>query len=181
MDADNVVPLPKAGPKSGNMLVPTDGSALSLAAALKAVAYAWRLQARLVAFHAIPTYQYPVYVGGIPFEYPSEADYESQCRTFAGRYLDLIAEAASDQGVAVGRRIDFDANPAHAIVEAVAHEDCNLIFMGSHGRSGLSRLFLGSVALKTLTLAHIPVLVDHPSPQEIASAEAFMERHAVEA
>jgi nucleotide-binding universal stress UspA family protein len=162
------------------MLVPTDGSVLSIAAALKAVAFAKRLDARVVAFHAIPVYQYPVYVGGIPFEYPSEADYEMQCRAIVDRYLDLVVKAAGAQGVAVDTRIEFNSAPAQSIVEAAKRENCSMIFMGSHGRGGLSSVFLGSVALKTLTLAHIPVMVDRPTPEEISHAEELMRQSAIE-
>jgi nucleotide-binding universal stress UspA family protein len=182
MAASNVVMLQRRGPnpKFESLLVPVDGSALSIAAALKAVEFAKCLAARVVAFHAIPVYQYPVYVGGIPFEYPSEADYETQCRLIAQRYLDLVASAADAQGVSVSTRIEFNSEPAQAIVEAAQREHCSLVFMGSHGRSGLSRAFLGSVALKTLTLAHIPVMVDRPTPEEIASAEALMRQNSIE-
>ncbi len=182
MAASNVVALQKGSthPKVESMLVPVDGSALSMAAALKAVTFAKRLDTRLVAFHAIPVYQYPIYLGGIPFEYPSEADYESQCRTFAERYLDLVADAAMAQGVSVSSCIEFNSETAQAIVDAAQREHCSLIFMGSHGRGGFSRAFLGSVALKTLTLTHIPVLVDRPTPQEMASAQALMQERAIE-
>ena len=180
MSSDNVVALQRSGPRFENILVPTDGSALSIAAALKAVEFAKRLEARVVAFNSIPVYQYPVYVGGIPFEYPSEADYEAQCRAIAERYLGLIADAAAVQGVTVNKRIEFNGGPAQAIVEAAKQEHCSLIFMGSHGRSGLSRAFLGSVALKTLTLAHVPVMVDHPTPEEISHAEKLMSQSAIE-
>lgn len=180
MDSGKVVALQRSRQKPENMLVPTDGSALSFAAALKAVALARRLDAQLVVFHAIPSYQYPVYVEGIPFEYPSEADYETQCRVIADRYVELVAQAAREQGVPVTTRIEFNSAPALAIVEAAQHENCSMIFMGSHGRSGLSRVFLGSVALKTLTLAPIPVTVDHPTPQEISHAEELMSQSAIE-
>src|SRR5659263_474671 len=95
MAISNVVTLQRDSPRFESILVPTDGSALSMAAALKAVDFAQRLQARIVAFNSIPVYQYPVYVGGIPFEYPSEADYETQCRAIAQRYLGLVADAGS--------------------------------------------------------------------------------------
>jgi len=36
---------------------------------------------------------------------------------------------------------------------------CDMIFIGSHGRSGLSRVLLGSVTSKVLALTHTPVLV----------------------
>ena len=180
MASGNVLPFQRSSPRFENILVPTDGSALSLAAALKAVDFAKRLEAQVVAFHSIPVYQYPVYVGGIPFEYPSEADYETQCRAIADRYLALVVNAASAQGVSVSTRIEFNSGPAQAIVEAAKRENCSLIFIGSHGRGGLSKVFLGSVTLKILTLAHIPVMVDRPTPEEIAQAEELMRQSAIE-
>ena len=180
MSTGKVVAFQRNSPTFETMLVPTDGSALSIAAALKAIEFAKRLKVNVLAFQSIPSYRYPVYLGGIPFEYPSEADYESQCRTIAGRYLALIANAATAQGVEVSKQIEFSTVPAHAIVEVAKRENCSMIFMGSHGRSGLSRAFLGSVALKTLTLAHIPVLVDRPTAEEIAEAEKMMSLCAIE-
>ncbi len=180
MGADNVVTLQRGGHGFEGMLVPTDGSSLSVAAALKAVEFARRLQVRIVAFHSIPAYRYPVYVGGIPFEYPSEADYEMQCRAIAERYLELVVNAAKARGVTAGKLVEFDSAPAQAIVDAAKRENCSMIFMGSHGRGGLSKVFLGSVAIKTLTLAQIPVMVDRPTPREIAEAEALMSRSAIE-
>lgn len=180
MASGNVVALHRNGSRFENILVPTDGSALSIAAALKAVEFAKRMEARVVAFHSIPVYQYPVYVGGIPFEYPSERDYETQCRAIAERYVGVIANAAASQGVAVSTRIEFNSMPAQAIVEAARRENCSLIFMGSHGRSGLSSAFLGNVALKTLTLAHIPVMVDRPTPVEVSRAQELMGQNAIE-
>ncbi len=180
MAFDNVVALPKRSPSTESILVPTDGSALSLAAALNAVAFAKRLDARVVAFQAVPAYQYPVYVGGIPFEYPSEAEYEDQCRAIAERYLALISDAATERGVAVATRIEFNAGPAQSIVDAAKRESCSMIFMGSHGRGGLSRVFLGSVAHKTLTLSPLPVMVDRPTLEEVAHAEALMRHSAIE-
>lgn len=181
MASGKVVAFQRSSPKLESILVPTDGSALSTAAALKAVEFAKRLESRVVVFHSIPVYQYPVYVGGIPFEYPSEADYETQCRAIADRYVGLVANAADAQGVLVSTRIEFNEAPAQAIVEAAKRENCSMIFIGSHGRGGLSRAFLGSVALKTLTLAHIPVMVDRPTPEEISHAEDLMKQSAIEA
>jgi len=175
-----VVAFQRGGPRFGNILVPTDGSGLSMAAALKAVEFAKRLGARIVAFHCIPPYQYPIYLGGIPFEYPSEADYDQQCRAIAQRYLDLLVKAAGGHGVEVGTRIVFHGNAAQAIVEAAKEENCGLVYMGSHGRGGWSSAFLGSVTLKALTSTHLPILVDRPTAGEIAHAHALMEQSSVE-
>jgi len=180
MATGKVVAFQRSGPRFESILVPIDGSALSMAAALKAVEFARRLGADIVAFHCIPPYQYPIYLGGIPFEYPSEADYDRQCRAIAQHYLDVVAGAASAQGVAAGARIDFHGNPAQAIVDAARSEKCGLVCMGSHGRGGWSSAFLGSVTMKTLTLTHLPILVDRPTAGEISHAQALMEQSAVE-
>ena len=180
MVSGKVVPLARSSHRLDTILVPTDGSALSIAAALNAVGFAKRLEARVLAFHAIPVYQYPVYLDGIPFEYPSEGDYETQCRTIAERYLGLIANASTAQGVAVSTRIEFNSSPAQAIVDTAKRDHCSMIFMGSHGRGGLSRVFLGSVALKTLTLSHLPVMVDRPTPDEISRAQELLHENAIE-
>ncbi len=177
---DKVVPFQRSSARLESMLVPTDGSALSTAAALKAVDFARRLQVKVVVFHSIPVYRYPVYLGGIPFEYPSEADYESQCRAIAERYLELITKVAASSGVASSKRIEFNAAPAQAIVDVAKRENCSMIFMGSHGRGGLSKVFLGSVALKVLTLVQLPVMVDRPTPEEIAHAQKLMGENAIE-
>jgi nucleotide-binding universal stress UspA family protein len=49
--------------------------------------------------------------------------------------------------------------PYEAIIEAVERNQCDLIFMASHGRRGLSGLLLGSETQKVLTHSKTPVLV----------------------
>jgi len=180
MAVDNVVAFHRRSPMFEVILVPTDGSVVSIAAALKALAFAKRMDARVVLFNSIPAYQYPVYVGGMPYEYPSEVDYETQCRAIADRHLGLITQMARAQGVNASTRVDFNGSPAQAIVDAAKKENCGLIFMGSHGRGGLSRVFLGSVAYKTLALTHVPVLVDRATSDEILHVEELMRQHAIE-
>ena len=50
-------------------------------------------------------------------------------------------------------------DPGMEIVSLAETNRANMIIMPSHGRSGLSRLFLGSVAERVLRLAHCPVLI----------------------
>jgi Universal stress protein UspA and related nucleotide-binding proteins len=49
--------------------------------------------------------------------------------------------------------------PYEAIIQAAADKGCDLIFMASHGRRGISALLLGSETMKVLTHSKIPVLV----------------------
>ena len=51
-----------------------------------------------------------------------------------------------------------EEEPVRAILDAAAARGCGLIVIGSHGRQGLARLFLGSIAEGVLRSSHIPVL-----------------------
>jgi len=61
--------------------------------------------------------------------------------------------------VAAARAWAISGSPRHAITEIAAKRKCDLIVMGSHGRSGLSRLLLGSETQGVLARVKIPVLV----------------------
>jgi len=52
-----------------------------------------------------------------------------------------------------------DVAPADGIVQTAKTEGADLIVIGSHGRSGLTRLMLGSVANKVVAQSLVPVLV----------------------
>jgi nucleotide-binding universal stress UspA family protein len=56
----------------------------------------------------------------------------------------------------------LDYSPAEAIIATAEDRKCDLVFMGSHGRRGLSRLLAGSVTQKVLADAHVPVMVMRP-------------------
>jgi nucleotide-binding universal stress UspA family protein len=55
--------------------------------------------------------------------------------------------------------------PADAVLKAARDLDADLIVMGTHGRTGLSHLVLGSVAEQVLRESQIPVLTAHYSPR----------------
>jgi len=57
-------------------------------------------------------------------------------------------------------------NVADGVDQAAKEHGCDLIFMGSHGRSGLSRLLLGSVTSKVLSISETSVLVYHVKHEE---------------
>jgi nucleotide-binding universal stress UspA family protein len=52
-------------------------------------------------------------------------------------------------------------HPYEAIIATAKQRGCDLIVMGSHGRSGIAAIVLGSVTTKVLTHTKIPVLVCH--------------------
>jgi universal stress protein E len=75
-------------------------------------------------------------------------------QAMADRVRDLLRQ----EGVAADSVVR-EGNPAEVIVAAAAENDCDLIVIGSHGRSGLDRLLLGSVSQQVVIQAKCPVLV----------------------
>ena len=70
-----------------------------------------------------------------------------------------MLDRAETAGVKATGKVVSNFNVADGIVQAAEEDACDLIFIGSHGRSGLSRLLLGSVTVKVLGLAKTATLV----------------------
>lgn len=66
----------------------------------------------------------------------------------------------------------LDGLPSDAIVDYAAKTNCDLIVMGSHGRSGIPRALLGSVAEGVLRHAPVPVMIIRWVPKSVKSHEA---------
>ena len=142
-----------------HILVPTDGSALSLRSAKKAVAFAGATGARITAFFAGPPYTVQVYGDFVPPDFITPQEFDKQTRKAADRHLAAIEALAGAAGVRCDRRYVTSDSPWEAIVKAARSNKCDLIFMASHGRRGLSGLLLGSETQKVLTHTKVPVLV----------------------
>ena len=76
-------------------------------------------------------------------------------------YLDHVAARLRAEGLRVKTEVVLGA-PALAILDYTSTHHVDLIAMETHGRSGFSRLFLGSVADKVVRSADMPVLLNHP-------------------
>ena len=74
-------------------------------------------------------------------------------------HTDAIMQAARAAGLACESTTALADSPALTIVEVAEQQQCDLIFMGSHGRSGWGQLLLGSVTNKVLSHTSKPVLV----------------------
>jgi nucleotide-binding universal stress UspA family protein len=138
------------------ILIPTDGSPLSKEAARAGVDFAAYHGAEIIGIFVAPEYVSPLYASMIP---PSRVEYEDALRKIGLEYLNDIQDAANAAGLKFFGYIEFSASPAREIVRTAEDNGCELIFMGSHGRSGLGQLVLGSVTTKVLALCQIPVLV----------------------
>jgi nucleotide-binding universal stress UspA family protein len=83
---------------------------------------------------------------------------QAQLKKDAGAYLEQVGARLREQGLAVRSLVSIEDQPGAAIIEE-AHKPIDLIAMETHGRHGLSRLMMGSVADKVIRGATIPVLV----------------------
>ncbi|ANN68604.1 universal stress protein [Bordetella bronchialis] len=142
------------------ILIPTDGSPLSAQAANAGVCFARSVGAEIVALHVTQPFAATIGFDGMAAAYAiTDEDYEKASAEQSKRYLKQVLDRAETAGVKATARAVSNFNVADGIVQAAQENGCDLIFIGSHGRSGLSRLLLGSVTAKVLSLAHVAVLV----------------------
>ena len=142
-----------------HVLIPTDGSKLSLKAIKSGVAFAKSVGARISGCYVVEPFQ-PYYFGDyIPPDMPTPKDFERHAREAGENYLKQIETAACAAGLAYSGMVVKADTPYAGIISAAKKARCDIIFMASHGRSGLSGLLLGSETHKVLTHSKIPVLV----------------------
>lgn len=133
------------------ILVATDGSEYSDVAADHAVDLAHQYDATL---HALSVVEMDVSF--------SETITEQMLKDLEGRgrkAVDAIITRAHDAGVTSVEGTVVRGTPHTAIMDYAHEHDVNLVVVGTHGRRGLDRLLLGSVAERVLRTADIPVLV----------------------
>jgi nucleotide-binding universal stress UspA family protein len=138
------------------ILLPTDGSELSSRAISGAIDMAKKLGAKIVGMTVVEPYSYSSLSEYRPESYE---DYEARMTKIAQERLDSLAAAGKAAGVEVETKIARSFSPYEAIIEMAKNNDCDAIFMASHGRRGLSAVLLGSETQKVLTHSTIPVLV----------------------
>jgi len=142
-----------------SILVPIDGSPLSRSAAKEAVAFAKDQGAKVVGFYVAPAYQPNVYADFVPATFVTPKEYDDMAKKTAAKYLSAVEKAAAAAGVACASAHAMSDLPYEEIVKAAQRYKCDLIFMASHGRSGIARLLLGSQTSKVLAHSKVPVLV----------------------
>jgi nucleotide-binding universal stress UspA family protein len=157
-------------PALRHVLIPLDGSALAEqiiepAIGLGRVAGADYTLVRVINPMVMGTYSPETEFGGgldqVMLDRLAELHAEDQKQ--AADYLDKVAERLRARSLSVLTRVLIHEQPAVAILEAVASQPIDLVAIATHGRSGLPRLVLGSVADKVLRGATVPVLMQRPT------------------
>lgn len=142
-----------------NILVPTDGSALSRSTINAAAKLAKSVGAKLTAVYAAPPATPLVYKDLLPVGYGTSTEHAAAIHKAAGNYLGVVEKVAKAAGVPyklIQTTSDF---PADVILATAKKEKCDLIFIASHGQGGLKRVLLGSQTQKVLAGAKVPVFV----------------------
>ncbi len=136
------------------ILYPTDFSEPGAAALAPVTTLARVFHAEVILLHVIEPL--PVPAEGY---FPTGAwqTYMDETRREAVNQLDRLAGALKAEGVAVTTRLAAGPSVSR-ILDAAKEESADLIAMGTHGRTGLSSVLLGSVADKVVRLATCPVL-----------------------
>jgi nucleotide-binding universal stress UspA family protein len=137
------------------VLVPVDGSTPSETALDRAIELFD--DAEIIALYVMdPVDGSTAWGPGSDDEWLSSAEQRSE----------TVLEAVAETAEAAGREVRTESivgRPAHAIVEFVEEHGVDHVVIGSHGREGLSRVLLGSVAETVVRRAPVPVTVARPS------------------
>ncbi|MGB4468911.1 MAG: universal stress protein [Azovibrio sp.] len=142
-----------------HILVPTDGSQLSEDTVRRAVAFAKETGARITAFFAKPEYPVTYFGEGALIDPTTPEKFAEMADQQAREVLDFVKKQCDEAGVDCQTMSTTSDIPYEAIINAAEKAGCDLIFMASHGRRGISGLLLGSETNKVLTHSRIPVLV----------------------
>jgi nucleotide-binding universal stress UspA family protein len=136
------------------ILHPTDFSECATAAQTVAVDLAHKLDAELVLVQVLV--EAPLYSEGFISRRQVQTVYDAQ-RKWSEETLEARAEQLRQSGTKTSWRVQMGA-PYQEIVRTAEEEHAGMIVMGTHGRSGLNRALLGSVAERVIRLAPCPVL-----------------------
>ena len=142
------------------ILVPTDGSDVAEAAVDHALDLAERYDAEVHALYVVDIDSVNISLGTEQVDRIKQGRFDEmpEVKQDAEEATEYVANAAEQAGLDYAEHIRV-GEPARAIRKFVEENGIDLVVMGSHGRSGLSRVILGSVAEKVLRRTHLPVLI----------------------
>jgi nucleotide-binding universal stress UspA family protein len=116
------------------------------------------LAGELLILHVLP----PIVIAETYVTPEIYTDLDRAARITAQKHLDRLVARARQAGVRASSRL-ADGPPVHERIAQIARATrATVIVMGTHGRSGITRLVLGSVAARVLMTAPCPVLTVRP-------------------
>jgi nucleotide-binding universal stress UspA family protein len=147
---------------NGTILFPTDFSTASDAALPHAEALAKQSHARLMIVH----------VEEPPMAYGGGELYYGLPEPSSERIMKMLEDVKpSDPAVAFTHRLSI-GDPAGEIVRLARDEKAEMVVMGTHGRTGMTRLLMGSVAEAVVRRSPCPVLIYREAAEQMAGGPA---------
>lgn len=157
------------------ILVPLDGSKLSERALEQAEIFAKALQAEVILIRVIEN---PL--AATPESGPAVMEkVAGETMDQAGSYLEGVVSSMKGKGIK-GRAIVQEGHPYSVILGLAHKEDVDFIVMSTHGRTGLSKVVLGSVAEKVIYTTKRPVMLVKPErihQERVDEAAAIISMH----
>jgi nucleotide-binding universal stress UspA family protein len=143
-----------------HILIPTDGSSTADKAVEAGLAFARESGARVTLFTAVPEYEMPSEAQMLARQrIPSIEEHERRSEQKARDVLAPAEARARAAGVVCDSDFKQSNRPYEAIVAAAGGHGCDAIFMATHARTGLAKLWHGSETEEVLTHTAIPTLV----------------------
>jgi nucleotide-binding universal stress UspA family protein len=149
-------------PTIRHLLIPLDESPLAEQIVEPAATLARLVGARITLLEVVDPLHVPSYT--IETARELEPTYTESRAAEAAAYLRGIATQLQAQEIAVETRVVVAAQPATEILDLARSRGVDVIALATHGRGGLTRLLIGSVADKVVRGADVPVLVYRPTP-----------------
>lgn len=158
------------------ILVPLDGSALAERAINHAAEIARGTGAELILLQVIQVPLSKVPEAGQKEEEKSTLEVAAQAKA----YLDRVAARVIKEGAKV-RTVILEGAADGAILGFAHNEEVDILVMSTHGRTGLSKALMGSVAEKVMLTTKRPVMLVKPErvpvAQHIDETETFLSAH----
>jgi nucleotide-binding universal stress UspA family protein len=139
------------------ILLPTDGSSGTEAAAEQAFELARRFDSYLDVLHVVDT-------SVLPLDSHSQTIFQ-ELEAEGLESVESLTDRAREFGVDDVTGTVLRGDPDQVIVDYASNNDADLVVMGTHGRTGLDRVLLGSVTERVLRLSPVPVLTVPLSPE----------------
>ncbi|MBE2258822.1 MAG: universal stress protein [Candidatus Accumulibacter sp.] len=142
-----------------NILIPTDGSAVSRQAIKAGVKFAHALGARVTGYYGILILSPSLFGDGDLIDKSMMNKLDRLARVTGEKYLDEIASAAAAADVPYSGLISKPPSAYEGIIDAAKKKKCDAIFIATRGRSEFKKLLLGSVTQKVISHSKVPVIV----------------------
>lgn len=158
------------------IMVPLDGSTFAEHALPVALGIARECGGRL---HLVQVHDAPPVPTSPDLLVPYDGTWDAAARETEQQYLEAIANRMTERAGVTVRTELVDGVPANALAAYAREMEIDLIVMTTHGRSGVSRMWLGSVADGVVRRSGVPVLLLRPPEGEVDYDARLHPRHVL--